>query len=98
MALTKMIARIVANQRRQPAGAVTATNKPGPSNQRRRRLSRQRIRAKNIAGRIRGLMMIIGVYAHTTATTDSSLWEVFSYRPAAVAYLKYMTSYNVLIG
>ena len=54
MALTKMIARIVANQRRQPAGAVTATNKPGPSNQRRRRLSRQRIRAKNIAGRIRG--------------------------------------------
>ena len=49
-----MIARIVANQRRQSAGAVAATNKPGPSNQRRRRLSRQRIGAKNIAGRIRG--------------------------------------------
>ena len=54
MALTKMIARIVANQRRQAVGAVAATNKPGLSNQRRRRLSRQRIGAKNIAGRIRG--------------------------------------------
>ena len=59
MALTKMIARIVANQRRQAVGAVAATNKPGPSNQRRRRLSRQRIGAKNIAGRIRGWLFKI---------------------------------------
>ena len=48
MAQTQMIARIVADQRRQ------AVNRPGPSNQRRRRQPRQRIRVKNIEGRIRG--------------------------------------------
>ena len=36
MARTKMIARIVADRRRQ-AAKVGAANKPGPSNQRRRR-------------------------------------------------------------
>ena len=45
-----MIERIVADQRCQAAAA----NKPGPSNQRRRRQPRQRIGVKNIEGRIRG--------------------------------------------
>ena len=45
MAQTKMIARIVSDQRHQPARAAAV--KPGPSNQRRRR-QRQRIRVKNI--------------------------------------------------
>ena len=53
MARTKMIARIVADRRRQ-AAKVGAANKPGPSNQRRRRHRRQRIGVKNIEGRIRG--------------------------------------------
>ena len=53
MAQTKIIARIVADQRRQAAGAAAA-NKSGPSNQRRRRQPRQRIGVKNIEGRIRG--------------------------------------------
>ena len=53
MARTKMIVRIVADQRRQ-AARTAAANKPGPSNQRRRRQPRQRIRLKNIEGRIRG--------------------------------------------
>ena len=35
MAQTKMIARIVAGQRREAARATAAANKPGPSNQRR---------------------------------------------------------------
>ena len=54
MARTKMIARIIADQRRQAARAATAANKPGPSNQRRRRQPRHRIGVKNIEGRIRG--------------------------------------------
>ena len=57
MARTKMIARIVAEQRRQAARAVAAAaaaNKPGPSNQRRRRQPKQRIGIKNIEERIRG--------------------------------------------
>ena len=54
MARTKMIARIVVDQRCQAARAAAATNKPGSSNQRRRRQPRQRIRVKNIEGRIRG--------------------------------------------
>ena len=49
-----MIARIVADQWRQAARPVAAVNKPGPSNQRRRRQPRQRIGVKNIEGRIRG--------------------------------------------
>ena len=48
-----MIARIVADRRRQAARAAAA-NKPGQSNQRRRRQRRQRIGIKNIEGRIRG--------------------------------------------
>ena len=52
MARTKMIAKIIADQRRQAARA-TAANKPGPSNQRRRTQPRQRIGVKNIEGRIR---------------------------------------------
>ena len=54
MARTKMIARIVADQWRQAARPVAAANKPGPSNQRRRRQPRQRIGVKNIEGRIYG--------------------------------------------
>ena len=53
MVRTKMIARIVADRRRQAARAAAA-NKPGQSNQRRRRQRRQRIGIKNIEGRIRG--------------------------------------------
>ena len=49
-----MIVRIVADQRCQAARAAAAANKPGPSNQRRRRQPRQRIGVKNIEGRIRG--------------------------------------------
>ena len=49
-----MIARIVADQRCQAARAAAATNKPGSSNQRRRRQPRQIIRVKKIEGRIRG--------------------------------------------
>ena len=56
MARTKIIARIVAEQRRQAARAVAAAaaNKPGPSNQRRRRQPKQRIGIRNIEERIRG--------------------------------------------
>ena len=55
MARTKMIARIVADQRCQAArAAAAAANKPGPSNQRRRRQPRQRIGVKNVEERIRG--------------------------------------------
>ena len=50
----KMIARIVADQRRQAARAAAAANKPGPSNQKRRRQPRQRIGFKNIGERICG--------------------------------------------
>ena len=46
MAQTKMIARIAADQRCQAARAAVAANKPGPSNQRRRRQPRQRIGVK----------------------------------------------------
>ena len=46
MVQTKMIARIVAGQRCQAARAAVAANKPGPSNQRRRRQPRQRIGVK----------------------------------------------------
>ena len=53
-AQTKIIARIVADQRRQAARAAAA-NKPGPSNQRRRKQPRQRIGVENIEGRIRGI-------------------------------------------
>ena len=53
MARTKMIARIVADRRRQAARAAAA-NKPGPSNQSRRKQRRQRIGVKNIEGRVRG--------------------------------------------
>ena len=49
-----MIVRIVADQRCQAARAAAAANKPGPSNQRRRRQPRQRIGVKNIEGRIYG--------------------------------------------
>ena len=53
MARTKMIARIVADQRCQTASAAAAAaNKP--SNQRRRRQPRQRIGVKKTEGRIRG--------------------------------------------
>ena len=41
-----MIVRIVADQRCQAARAAVAANKPGPSNQRRRRQPRQRIGVK----------------------------------------------------
>ena len=56
MARTKMIARIVAEQRHQAARAVAAAaaNKSGPPNQRRRRQPKQRIRIKNIGEKIRG--------------------------------------------
>ena len=37
MAQTKMIARIVADQKRQTARAAAVANKPGQSNQRKRR-------------------------------------------------------------
>ena len=50
----KMIARIVADQRRQAARAAAAANKPGPSNQKRRRQPRQRIGFKNSGERICG--------------------------------------------
>ena len=48
-----MMARIVAEQICQAARAEAVANKPGPSNQRRRRQPRQRIGVKNIEGRIR---------------------------------------------
>ena len=54
MAQTKMIARIVADQKRQTASVAAVANKPGPSNQRKRRQPRQRIEVKNIEGRNRG--------------------------------------------
>ena len=54
MTQTKMIVRIVADQRRQAVRTAAAVNKPGPSNQRRRRQPRQRIGVKNIERRIRG--------------------------------------------
>ena len=54
MARTKMIARIVADQRCQAARvAAGAAKKPGPSNQRRRRQPK-RIGFKNFEGRICG--------------------------------------------
>ena len=49
-----MIARIVADQKRQTARAAAVANKPGQSNQRKRRQPRQRIGVKNIEGRNRG--------------------------------------------
>ena len=49
-----MIARIVADQRCQSTRVAAAVNKPGPSNQRRRRQPRQKIGVKNIEGKIRG--------------------------------------------
>ena len=49
-----MIARIVADQRHQAVRAVAAANKPGPSNQRKRRQLRQRIGVKSIEREIRG--------------------------------------------
>ena len=52
MAQTKVIARIVADQRCQAVRGAAAASKEGPSNQRRRRQPRQRIRVKNIEGRI----------------------------------------------
>ena len=54
MAQTKMIVRIVADQRCQAARTAAAANKSGRSNQRRRRQLRQRIRLKNIEGEICG--------------------------------------------
>ena len=48
------MARIVAEQICQAARAEAVANKPGPSNQRRRRQPRQRIGVKNIERRIRG--------------------------------------------
>ena len=52
MARTKMIARIVADQRRQAAmAAAAAANKQGPSNQRRRRQPKQRIEVKTLKGK-----------------------------------------------
>ena len=54
MAQTKVIARIVADQRCQAVRGAAAASKEGPSNQRRRRQPRQRIRVKNIEGRICG--------------------------------------------
>ena len=50
MAQTKMIVRIVSDQRHQIVRAAAA--KPEPSNQRRKRQPRQRMRVKNIEGRI----------------------------------------------
>ena len=50
MAQTKMIVRIVSDQRSQAARASAA--KPGSSNQRRRRQSRKRIGVKNIEEKI----------------------------------------------
>ena len=47
MARTKMMTRIVADKRRQAAKAAAA-NKPGPSNQKRRRQPRQRIGLKTL--------------------------------------------------
>ena len=53
MPRTRIIARIVADQRCQAAKATAAAaNKPGPSNQSRRIQPRQRIGVKNIEGRI----------------------------------------------
>ena len=49
-----MIARIVADQKRQTPRVAAVANKPGPSNQRTRRQPRQRIGVKNIEGRNRG--------------------------------------------
>ena len=49
-----MIAKIVADQRRQAERATAAADKPEPSNQRRKRQPRQRIGVKNIQRRIRG--------------------------------------------
>ena len=46
--------RIVADQRCQAARAAAAANKPGPSNQRRRRQPRHSFGAKSIEGRIPG--------------------------------------------
>ena len=54
MARIKMIVRIVAEQRCQALREAAAANKPEPSNQRRRRQTRQWIEVKNIEGRIRG--------------------------------------------
>ena len=54
MARTKMIARIVADQRHQAVRAVAAAIKPGPSNQRKRRQLIQRIGVKSIEREIRG--------------------------------------------
>ena len=54
MARIKMIVRIVAEQRCQALREAAAANKPEPSNQRRRRQTRQGIEVKNIEGRIRG--------------------------------------------
>ena len=54
MAQTKVMARIVADQRCQAVRGAAAASKQGPSNQRRRRQPRQRIGVKNIEGRIRG--------------------------------------------
>ena len=48
MAPTKLIARIVSNQRCQAARAAAVANKPGSSNQRRRRQSRQRLGLKTL--------------------------------------------------
>ena len=49
-----MIARIVADQKRQTVRAAAVANKPGQSNQRKRRQPRQRIDVKSIEGRNRG--------------------------------------------
>ena len=49
-----MIARIVADQKRQTARPAAVANKPGQSNQRKRRQPRQRIGVKSIEGRNRG--------------------------------------------
>ena len=54
MARTKVIAKLVADQRCQAVRGAAAASKQGPSNQRRRRQPRQRIGVKNIEGRIRG--------------------------------------------
>ena len=43
-----MIARIVADQRCQSTRAAAAVNKPGPSNQRRRRQPRQKLGLKTL--------------------------------------------------
>ena len=44
----KMIARIVADQRCQSTRVAAAVNKPGPSNQRRRRQPRQKLGLKTL--------------------------------------------------